>query len=367
MNYQPKLSQSSVRSIVTPASSGGDTCDLRIQGEKDGDIYGFAGSQQPSTTTALIFNPTTQAFTLDKIDTDFSFNLRSTPDVQSAKALAAQYPQLENTAPDLSSSSDEEGDMFDGGDDVPDPNNPYDYRHFLKRRRTSSPEPIALEASPRFAPTPTSAPPPAATPSPQLPRRSSKTKPKQRPQERARPQSKARAISPPRSRVAEEADADNEDSADDDGGLTIEMDPVTKPRHRFAAFGKYSGEGPISLRSAASSVSPAPLSVDSEEEEEGDRQGKLEEESDEDVSDEMHLPSPLAKAPTPTAQAIPTSEAVDEDMEDEEEDDGGDLEAELERELAEGDDDGGGVKVGSGIGLGVINYIDDSSSESEEE
>lgn len=192
--------------------------------------------------------------------------------------------------------------------------------------------------------------------------RQSRTKIRQRPHHhRPLPE---KASTPPR----EEADADNEES--DDGGLTIEMDPVTKPRHRFGnAFGNISGEGPISLRSAASSVSPGggleiDFGHDSSQEEEEEEE---EEESDEDVPDDVKLPSPLARGVGMPMQGVEVEEEDDDD-------DAGDLEAELEREMereAEGDGDGdgeegGGVGVGLGIG-GTGGYLEESSSESEEE
>ena len=357
VNHHPKPSQPFKKTTITPAESGGDNCNLHLIGDNDRDAYTYAGSQQVSDTCALIFDPVTQTFTLDKIDADFTFNLRSTPTNKSAKALAAQYPQLETTAPDPTS-SDEDEQSFDATEEVGDPDNPYDWRHFLHRRSSSPEEPlVVIEEAPRPAP---SIAPPA--------RRQSRTKIKQRPHHHHhhhRPQPK-RASTPPR----EEADADNEDS--DDGGLTIEMDPVTKPRHRFGnAFGNISGEGPISLRSAASSVSPGGgLEIDfggESSQEEEDAEEEEDEENDDDVPDDVKLPSPLAKGVGMPMQGVEVEE---------EDDDAGDLEAELEREMereaeadADGDgEEGGGVGVGVGLGIGGAGgYVEESSSESEEE
>ena len=123
------------------------------------------------------------------------------------------------------------------------------------------------------------------------------------------------------------------------------MEPDTKLHRRLNAFAHIdrTGSGPISLRSAASSLSPSGRqSPDRPREEE-----ESEEESDEDVSDDMQLPSPLTKAPTPV-------ETREEDDEDEDE---GDLEAELQRELEKAN----GEEEESG------RYVQESSSESEEE
>ena len=136
------------------------------------------------------------------------------------------------------------------------------------------------------------------------------------------------------------------------------MEPDIKPRHRFNAFAHLdrTGSGPISLRSAASSVSPAGRqSPDHSGDEVGEEVEEEEsEESDEDVLNETHWPSPLAKAPTPVEMHV---EGEDEEEEEEDEDeDGGDLEAELQRELEKvnGEEES-------------RRYIQESSSESEEE
>ena len=328
VNHQPDTSSSIKKTFITPSDSGFDNCDLTFTGGSEHEKYRYTGSQQPSTTCALIFNPETQTFTLDRIDADFAFNLRSTPTNKSAKALAAQYTQLETNAPDPVS---EEEDLFTEAEQA-DPDNPYDYRHYLKRPPSSSPEPIELESrntSPR----------PSLEPSP-VPENRQKPKSKPKPRQH-RPQT-ARASTPPR----EEADADNEES-EDDGGLTVIMDPSNKPRHRFNAnFNR--NEPPRSLRSAASSVSPVARPEPSSSEE-----------SDED---EVVLRSPAQREESPMEGVQLEEEGEEGEEEDDDDDDDGGLEAELERELekgADGDEEGGGVSV--------TRYIAESSSESEEE
>jgi len=115
-----------------------------------------------------------------------------------------------------------------------------------------------------------------------------------------------------------------------------------KPQRRFHTTFNRSGEAPISLRSAASSMSPAVMAQESSKES-----------SDED---EMRLPSPARN----DEASVRGPQIVQEDDDD---DDGG-LEAELERELGrtmEEDDqeEGGGVPLPQ--------YVAESSSESEEE
>ncbi|MCJ1252047.1 hypothetical protein MMC30_009285 [Trapelia coarctata] len=326
LNHQPSLT-SPVQSTITPFQSDPSSLNLTVNASSPSSKHTYTGSQQASTACALIFDPATQSFTLDRIDTELSFNLRSTPANKSAKALAAQYPQLETTAPDPV--SDEE-DLFADEAALADPDNPYDYRHYLKRRQSSSPEPIDLvsrDASRNASRDP--------SPLPQVPRAKPKPKANPKPKPRSPRQQTKRAPSPP---PREEADADNEDS--DDGGLQIIMDGASYRPRRFHTTFSRGDEAPISLRSAASSVSPAVMAQESSEES-----------SDED---EIRLPSP--------AQDGEASVRGPQIAQEDDDDDGG-LEAELERELGrtleEDDQEGGGVALPQ--------YVAESSSESEEE
>lgn len=270
---------------------------------------------------------------LDRIDTSFAFNLQSTPTSNDAQSLAKQYPHLETEQVGRSVNDNVTSSVEQENEDVGDPDNPYDYRHFLReaiRHRTSSPEPRSNFGSPPAQR-------PSAVPSP-VPRPSrAVSKPKQR----ARPQQKRPKSPLPR----EEADADNEDS---DGDLIIEMEPDTKRRNRFmGAFDRdITSNGPISLRSAASSMSPAARNArDSSVESSRNRDADVE---------ELKLPSPRRSPPAQT----PQEEAEDE----------ADLEAELEMALEESQDDQEEGVVGLGISEGVNGVMhDESSSESEEE
>lgn len=314
--------------------------DLSITADENGSKYLYSGVQQPTDSYALTYNPQSQTFTLDQISTEFTFNLRSTPTTKSSKELAAQYPHLDTGVSDPESNSDDlfEEEQFGEAD----ASNPYDYRHFLKRRCTSSPEPL----------------PSTPLPPPSPPRRAvSRPKPKPRP----RPQQKRAPTPPPR----EEADADNEDS--DDGILTIEMDPDTKPR-RIAAFNHDIRDGPISLRSAASSVSPAPVAIESSE-------------SDEDMDDDEQKPESagvIVQTPGEHEDEEEEEEEEEDQVEHDEDDDiEGSLEAELEIALesqADEEESGGVQIVGNGLGItgvqqnvGISRVMDESSSESEEE
>ena len=293
---------------------------------QDGSEYSYCGSQQSSRSCALIYNPVTQSLLLDKIDAEFAFNLQATPSNTDSKELTSQYPQLDTGLSDAESddvAAVETQALNIAAATEADQNNPYDYRHFLKRRRTSSPPARA----------------PQACISPAVPpRRNTKSKPRPRPQHRSPPPP------PPR----EEADADNEDS--DDGDLTIEMFDSPEPR-RFGngavVFNHDLRNGPISLRSAASSMSPASIRHDS---------GNETEASDGDV-EHLRLPSPSRK--------IVEQEQQDRQAEEDEDDDG--LVGDLLQELENQDEEDEVENRPQAEQLAVKRTIEESSSESEEE
>ncbi|KAL8712597.1 MAG: hypothetical protein Q9220_003128 [cf. Caloplaca sp. 1 TL-2023] len=326
-NFKPANQAGQTSRIRSSQRQPNSSVDLTVKQPDELRDYKYAGTQQPSGSCALIYNPSTKTFVLEKLESDFTFNLRSTPSNNDRSEVTSQYPQLDNAASDVESE-----DGHDAGhlapdsteQSEPDPKNPYDYRHFLKRRRTSSPEPPVSR--------------PGASPA-AAPRRLSRTnlKPKPRP----RPQQKPK--NPPR----KEPEARSEDS--DDGDLTIDMGDSPKPR-RFGngavVFNHDKRNGPISLRSAASSMSPASIRHDS---------GNEDAESDKDV-EHLSLPSPASK---PNVHSI-----EDEDADDEEADLVEEMmqamESQEEEEQEEARSRAGGEQT-------IRRTIEESSSESEEE
>lgn len=352
VNHRPKLSPSSTKSIITPSSQGHhNSYNLSITNKENGDLYLYNGAQQSSKAVALVYDPNTQTFVLDKIDTCFRFNLRSTPSNKDAASLASQHPQLEAG---LSAPEDIEDDLFHEGsandDEDPtreaDPNNPYDYRHFLK------------PAQHRLSPTPEPSPLPNHNfnSSPILTGHSSRPS---KPKHRSKPPSRSRHISPnPR----EEADADNEDSENDDP-LEIIDDSKTKnerPSRRFLAGlneGFRGGSEPRSLRSVASSMSPS-VRGDASDEENEDRK------SNADV-EEIDLGDGTL--------VFESHGAAEQDVETpgngwDDEDEGDLLEQELEQELErQADQDAGDGRANGVNGAYTNRVVEESSEESEEE
>ncbi|KAI4129035.1 MAG: hypothetical protein LQ338_002451 [Usnochroma carphineum] len=323
-NFKPHLQLNQAAKIQSSRRPADSRINLTIKEPDDNGEYRYTGTQQPSGSCALIYDPSTKSLVLEKLDVDFNFNLQNTPTNHDRSHITSQYPQLDTGISDVES---------DGGSnaDVPtvngvehseaDANNPYDYRHFLKRRRSSSPE--APVSRPSLSP----------AVAPRRPSRSNiKPKPRPRPQQR------------PNRPTREEPKANSDDS--DDGGLTIDMGDSPPPR-RFGSgavvFNHDKRNGPISLRSAASSMSPASIRHDS---------GNEEAESDNDV-EHLKLPSPQRR-PNP------------------EEDEGDDEEDELVEDLmqameSQDEEEEEGDVGGHNVDQTIRRTIEESSSESEEE
>ena len=364
VNHKPDLPNFPFETRITPSPSGIDRYHLAIKADDNRSNYVYSGTQQHSESYALIYDSIKQSFTLDRISSDFTFNLRSTPTVKSSKALASAYPHLDTGISDSESSSDdlEENGLDSSGADL---NNPYDYRHFLNRRRTSSPVSPDLPALTLGSPPSQTAP---------------NSKPAGSRPTRALPRHTPSPIS------REEADADNEES--DDGQLTIEFDQDAKKPRRFPGnFSHDTRNGPISMRSAASSASPAAMEQESSESDEDedveemqletngvgnvqeDEEGDIDEDDDEDDEDEDDV-------------EIEDNAELRNEVQDDEDDDGS-LAAELEQAMeSQADEEVNGTMhgvengVGTTLGLGIAgigpgvrrnNFPDDSSSESEEE
>jgi len=90
---------------------------------KDGDeIYKYNGTRT-SGEYVLVFDSEKREFVMHRMDSQFNFNLASTPWEKNAKALQRQYKQLA---------------MPLKGEDEMDEDNPYDYRKFLKDESSDS-------------------------------------------------------------------------------------------------------------------------------------------------------------------------------------------------------------------------------------
>lgn len=331
-NFKPRLRNNQSAKIQSARGPADSRVNLTIKDGDDGGEYEYSGAQQPSQSCVLIYNSSTKSLVLEKLDVDFTFNLQTTPTNHDRSQVTGQYPKLDTGASDVESDGGSNADApsVDTVDHAEaDANNPYDYRHFLKRRRSSSPEVHVSQHSGS-----------PAVPPRRLSRTNNKPKPRPRPQQQR-----------PRRPTREEANTDGNDS--DDGGLTIDMGDSPPPR-RFGSgavvFNHDRRNGPISLRSAASSMSPASIKHDSGNEAE----------SDNDV-EHLELPSPQRRP----------------DREEDEGDDDGDDDDELVEDLImqamesqEEEEEEGEENPDSGTHKqvqAVERTVEESSSSSEEE
>ncbi|KAL8775509.1 MAG: hypothetical protein Q9209_000005 [Squamulea sp. 1 TL-2023] len=331
-NYKPPFRPYQTTRIRPSRRLSESRVDLTIKDQEDDGEYNYTGVQHDSGACALIYNASTKAFVLEKLNVDIALNLQTSPFNTDRNEVTSQYPQLDTGVSDVESDDGTQIEPSYKGSDPSEPDmaNPYDYRHFLKRRRTSSPE--AQQPRPDASP---------AAPPRRLSRTGTKPKPRPRPIQRSK-----------RLLPSEEAKQNSDDS--DDGGLTIEMGDDPKPR-RFGngavVFNHDRSKGPISLRSAASSMSPASVRHDS---------GNEDIESDKDV-DHLQLPSPAGRSNVFEADE---EEADDDDDDDDDDDVVDDLIEAMESQEEEEEADSVARAVES---QPIRRTVEESSSESEEE
>ncbi|KAI9714976.1 MAG: hypothetical protein M1812_006289 [Candelaria pacifica] len=324
----------------------------------------YTGQQRnlSSGSYVVVFDPIKQAFNLEALDSEFNFNLTSAPWEANEKTLADNYSQLEfgHDTP-----SDADGDLFedDGVVEAPDLNNPYDYRHFMNDRPSSP----SSDSAPTPRITTTKA---TTTTLHTQPREAVKPKPKPKSHTKAAPQPRRPSPPPKVPELVEHADASDGDEADassDDGDLIIEMEePETKPtrpRHNVLGNTLSVSKGPVSLRSAASSISPASLRARSS--------SSSSEGSDEDDPSQngYDRPKPSVDDEDVDVLALPSPAVVQTPGEPDEDEEGHD--EELERELAQAlENDEGDEEEYGGEPMAVTSSQQravESESESEEE
>ncbi|KAK4697237.1 hypothetical protein P7C71_g808, partial [Lecanoromycetidae sp. Uapishka_2] len=368
LNHRSKVTHALTELKIKPTSEGNpNSYALSVTNKDNDEGYLYTGGQQSSSSLALVYDSSTQSFALDKIDADFRFNLKSTPSDKDAASLAARYEQLDTGH--SQQPENDEGDVVDENNadpdtEPPDPNNPYDYRHFLNRVRAGH--------SPSPAPSSVSTPIPNHNLSSPILSGSSHTRPPRPSKPKSRDHPRPRHLSPnPR----EEADADNE--ASDNDVLTIDMgDAVPNSRSKpwRHVLGKLNEggmrSGPISLRSAASSMSPS-LRGDSGDEKEVNGDEEEEEEKEESRSNADVEEIDLGDGVDFVSQGAAGEEV--ETPGNGWDDDSGDLEAEFEQALmSEAEQDQRNALM-NGEALNGINgvapqrMVEESSEESEEE
>ena len=357
----------------------------------------YTGAQQGSDEAAelcvLIFSASKQSFILDRLDSNIVFHQKGK--IQNG---ASGHNALHN---DEDFDDSDEGLFGDEKDEdesqVADASNPYDYRHFIKSASPSSAgsQASSRQQSPAQKPSPYIKPSSTFKPSPL----NGAHRPIQQPKSRSNPKPKPDP-KPPRTILPEASPplvpspfGNHSSDADDDDVLTIELDdgPPKRKNHFHNAFKNLQGDGPISMRSAASSVSPGVLNHGIDEDEDEDEvlelEGAEEAESDEDVEEgeQFRLPSPVVgRAATEEEEEEEEESDVDEEepqrvpvyeeekVEAEEENDIDEFSAAIARGFEQQQENGGvglGVDLGTGVGQVVAPMVThyESSSESEAE
>jgi hypothetical protein len=290
VRYNHKPDGSASKAILHGRGSNG-AVELALQDGKDEYLYSGEGRTIEDTFVLVIKD---KEATLEQVQSSYVFNLTSSPESSNTKELRARHPQLNVEEDAKSRRLGANGSVEDEGAEA---DNPYDYRHFLKAAaeqkagytghetaRSSAATPL-LHARPASS-TPVARPvkrnadsalmaqkkrkAPISSTTVSAPKR---VKPDSDSTTTAKPTTAKTVPStnlPPRIRVDRKASVRPE-SQDDDGELILENDEISAgsklPSKRSAmsmALSGQLGQGPISLRSAASSpasviASPAPI------------------------------------------------------------------------------------------------------------
>nr|POE63087.1 hypothetical protein CFP56_03990 [Quercus suber] len=378
-NHKPALGpRNPSASISHGAADGATQLSFTAGGGKE---FVYSGLEGVLSDTYVLL-PHGREMLLERLSTAHAFNLIRGPVGQDGKPVTDQYAQITLSGEDEETGDGGEGDLFgeeDGEEADVDPANPFDWRHWL-RKRGAQPE----EQPPRAADRKIErrvAPNPAATKKRKQPPAKEKSAPKRvkageaGAAPKAKPQ-RASKPAPPEIRLDRKASirTSTVDAADDSGELILEDDgagpPAARPSAMGLALSGHFGDGPKSLRSVASSpaasrlasTSPRPGALDDGEEidlDPGSDAGDEDEddptaaqavttyhfddfdgdddEADADVED-LDLPSP-AQAHKPSVSAATVTSAAappDDDV---------DLGEALALALGENDDEGGPAPV----------------------
>lgn len=258
-NHKP--AQTSDHRSTTLTSSTATTCSLRLEdqsGAGEQDVFTFTGKKSSTKSYVLVFDAATQQATLEPLSSSYTFNLAS----RNKQDVSAQYPKIYPRKLKQDSQDKDDDDLFgeaQGNDEAgdPDPDNPYDFRHFLakdKEKRgdeseyhfASSPDYRTGTGSavntPQFgARKPAAAPKPkAAEPAPKKrktappnPMLSKPTKSQATPAvrlERRATDVAPKAKGPPASKIKSKEIVDSSDDSDMDTGGQVASSPPAPPR-----------------------------------------------------------------------------------------------------------------------------------------
>ncbi|KAI0379151.1 RNA polymerase II transcription elongation factor-domain-containing protein [Hypomontagnella monticulosa] len=297
-NYKPTLSSATApaQARIKPASTSKkapSTYDLSFQ--DDGGRYQYKGTRGAEDGQyVLIFDPTREVFVLHKVDSMFNMNLVQTPSNDDPKSLRRQHDQLESHS--ASSSAKAAGPSSNG-------------KQSAKAKNEESKKPA---------------------PKPRKPAAKSKESKAEEKPALAMPQAKPAPKPAPKPRHTP-ADSE-EESSDDDFGLTIENPGGAPPTGVTGDF----SPNLFGIRRFSEFIP---------EDEEGENDDADGEDDDEDNFEHFKLPSPIRQMqetsapPRPTQTNEPEEDEDDEEMEDVQQErpaeaDDNDLDDEMDLEAA---------------------------------
>ncbi|KAF2799824.1 hypothetical protein K505DRAFT_404443 [Melanomma pulvis-pyrius CBS 109.77] len=148
VKYNHKPSQTTSTRTTTLTSSSNHAYALTLSDNHPGrdkdkqtqkDVFHFTGQKTPAKSTyVLVFDPSSQKATLEPLSDTYTFNLSTKNKTDISSTYPKIYPRKANSKIDGSQDNevgDEElfdtGGTGDGETGDPDPDNPYDFRHFI--------------------------------------------------------------------------------------------------------------------------------------------------------------------------------------------------------------------------------------------
>ncbi|KAJ5888120.1 hypothetical protein N7495_008161 [Penicillium taxi] len=155
-NYKTKSATSRQRSIITRSSPSHDLYNLSVTDKAPNAdhtlAYSYEGCEDPASegNYILVFDPDRKVFVLDTVSTKYNFNLRSAPG-KTEKQVIEQYEQLSLGTHEYEHTSGEDRNAVSGASEdegTADDNNPYDFRHFLRKEGAEDVKPASGHSTP---------------------------------------------------------------------------------------------------------------------------------------------------------------------------------------------------------------------------
>ncbi|XPS72605.1 hypothetical protein M3J07_004757 [Ascochyta lentis] len=160
-NHKPALASGTRSSTLQPSTAGTYSLSLRDTNNRgDNDMFVFNGTRTaPTKSYVLLFDPTTQKATLDRLDSTYTFNLSTHNGADVSSQHTTIYPKKphKDSVHDKDAAEDDLfGETQERGDEgiEPEQGNPYDFRHFLHAVKSKDAGEAGYASSPDARSTP---------------------------------------------------------------------------------------------------------------------------------------------------------------------------------------------------------------------